>query len=147
MKRKIVKVIALTIMVFSTSTATALWIDDVNVIPEQPLEIDIITFNIFGTAGGSPSLVAYDEFSQDGTSLQLDLYVDVGFIPMISDWTYSKDISPLSAETYTLEVRAFDNYSGTLQDTYAVDFTVVPEPATFVLFGLGLLIVRPLLNF
>lgn len=145
MKREIVKVIALTIMMcFSTSTAIAIWIDSVDVIPEQPLEIDIITFDIFGTASGSPSQVAYDEFSQDGTSLQLDLYVDVGILPAFSDWTYSKQVGTLIAGAYSLEVRAFDNYYGTLQDTYPVDFTVVPEPASLVLFGLGLLIVRPL---
>jgi len=145
MKRKIVKVIALTIiMCFSTSAATSVWIDSVDVIPEQPLETDIITFDILGRASSWPSEVEYDQFTQNGTLLQLDLYVDMGIITMISNWTHSKDISPLSAETYTLEVRAFDYQLGTLQDTYTVDFTVVPEPATFVLFGLGLLIVRPL---
>lgn len=140
MKRKIAKVIALTIMIFSTSTATAIWIDSVDVIPEQPLEIDIITFNIFGTASGSPSQVAYDEFSQDGTSLQLDLYVDVGIFPAFSNWTYPKQVGTLNAAAYSLEVRAFDNYYGTLQDTYTVDFTVVPEPATIVLLSIGSLL-------
>lgn len=145
MKRLIVKVIALTIMMcFSTSAATTVWIDSVNVIPEQPLEIDLITFDIAGRASSWPSEVEYDQFTQDGTLLQLDLYVDMGFGTMISNWTHSKPISPLSAETYTLKVQAFDYQLGTLQDTYTVDFTVVPEPTTFVLFGLGLLIVRPL---
>ncbi len=123
MKRKIVKIITLTIiMCFSTSAAIAIGIDSVDVIPEQPLEIDIITFNIFGTASGRPSQVAYDQFAQDGTSLQLDLYVDVGMMPAFSDWTYSKQVGTLNAGAYSLEVSAFDNYSGTLQDTYhAVD--------------------------
>lgn len=146
MKREIVKVIVLTIMMcFSTSAGTTVWIDSVDVIPGQPLETDIITFDIAGRASSSPSEVEYDQFTQNGTSLQLDLYVDMGITTMISDWTYSKNISPLSAGTYTLEVRGFDYLLGTLQSTYpAVEFTVVPEPTTIALLGLGLLIVRPL---
>lgn len=146
MKRKIVKVITLTIiMCFSASAAaTTVGIVNVDIFPQEPLETDIITFDIFGQASSGGSHVEYDQFTQNGTSLQLDLHVDMGIIPEISDWTHSKDISPLSAETYTLEVRAFDYQLGTLQDTYTVDFTVVPEPTTFALFGPGLLIVRPL---
>jgi len=144
MKRKIIKVITLTIiMCFSaSSSATSVWIDSVDVIPEQPLETDIITFDIVGRASSSPSEVAYDEFTQNGTSLQLDLYVNMGILTMISDWTYSKDISPLLTGTYTLEVRAFDNYDETLQDTYVFNFTVVPEPTTLLLLTLGGILLR-----
>ena len=79
--RNSVKVITLTIfMFFSTSAdATSVWIDSVDVIPEQPLETDIITFDISGRASSSPSEVEYDQFTQSGTLLQLDLYVDMGF--------------------------------------------------------------------
>lgn len=145
MKRKIVIIASIIIMFFSTSAAaSSVSINSVDVIPEQPLEIDIITFDISGLASTMPSWVEYDQFTQNETSLQLDLYVNRGILYAISDWTYSKDISPLPAETYTLEVRAFDCRLGTLEGAYTVDFTVMPEPATLVLFGLGLLIVRPL---
>ncbi|MHC4097543.1 MAG: PEP-CTERM sorting domain-containing protein [Planctomycetota bacterium] len=137
MKRKVVLIIALTIMIFSTSTATAIWIDSVDVIPEQPLEIDIITFDIFGTAGFSPSEVEHDEFYQNGTSLRLDLYFNRTVLPAFSDWTHSKVIQPLPPETYTLQIRTFDNDNGTLWDTYTVDLSVVPEPATLVLLCFG----------
>ena len=143
MKRKIVKVIALTIMCFSTSaTATSVSIGSVDVIPEQPLETDIITFDIVGSASCGGSHVEYDQFTRNGTSLQLDLYVDMGDITVVSNWTHSRDISPLSVETYTLEVRAFDYQFGTLEDTYTVDFTVVPEPASLTVFALGALLFR-----
>ena len=142
-KKKAISFIIVLLLV-SQASATTVWIDNVVVIPEEPLDIEIITFDIAGRASSGGSHVEYDQFTQNGTSLQLDLYVDMGDTAVISDWTYSKDISPLSAETYTLKVQAFDYQLGTLQDTYTVDFTVVPEPATFVLFGLGLLIVRPL---
>ena len=142
MKRKIVKIIALTIMIFSTSTATALWIDSVDVIPEQPLEIDIITLNVFLTAGSSPSQVAYDEFSQVGTSLQLDLFVDLGLFPTFVSWKYPRQIGTLNPGEYSLEVRAFDNYYGTLHDTHTVDFTVLPEPTTLLILCFGTAFVR-----
>lgn len=142
-KRNIIKIIALTIMFFSTSvTATTVGIVTVDMFPQEPLETDIITFDIFGQASSKPSQVTYDEFTQNGTSLQLDLYIEMGMLPAVSDWTYSKDISPLSAESYTLEVRAFDNYSGILQDTYNLDFTVVPEPATILILGFGAVLVK-----
>lgn len=130
-------------MCFSTYAATTVWIDSVNIIPEQPFETDIITFNIAGKASTAPSWVEYDLFSQNETLLQLDLYIELGVLYTPSNWTYSKQISPLHPEVYSLQVRAFDNYDGTLQDIYNVDFTVVPEPASIVLFGIvGLLMAR-----
>ncbi|MHC4115284.1 MAG: hypothetical protein ACYSSL_08200 [Planctomycetota bacterium] len=146
MKTKIVKITALAIiMCFSTSAAaTSVGLTGVDVVPEQPLETDIITFDISGGASQSSSWVEYDEFFQNGTSLQLDLYVSMGQLDMISYWTHSREILPLPAETYTLEVRAFRYQSTILEDTYTVDFTVVPEPASFVLFAIGLPIVRSL---
>jgi len=141
MKRKIVIVLTLTIIIyFSTSAvATTAWIVTVDMSPQEPLETDIITFDIAGQASSWPSEVGYDEFTQNGMSLQLDLYVDMGSLTMISDWTYEKQIGTLSAGTYSLEVRAFDNYDNTLQYTYPdpVYFTVVPEPTTVVLLGIG----------
>lgn len=143
MKRKILKILAFTMMIFSTSAAaTSIWIDSVNVIPEQPLEIDIITFDIFGTAGFSPSEVEHDEFYQNGTSLRLDLYFNIAVLPAFSDWTHSKQILPLPPETYTLQIRTFDNDYGTLWDTYTVDFTVVPEPATLLFVVIGVIALR-----
>ncbi len=64
-----------------------------------------------------------------------------------SYWDYSKQIQPLVAGTYSLEVRSFDIsiYSldyGTLQDTYTVDFTVIPEPASILLLAIGFAFIR-----
>jgi hypothetical protein len=143
MRSKIViGVIAFLMSTVPHGVAMAIWIDSVDVVPSQPLEIDVITFNIFGRASGSPSQVAYSQLSQDGTSLQLDLYVDVGLLPAFSDWTYSKQIQPLPPAAYSLQVRTFDNYHNMLWDTYNVDFTVVPEPCTVALLGIGLPLLR-----
>jgi hypothetical protein len=138
----IVGAIAFLMLMVFHGVAMAIWIDSVDVVPAQPLEIDVITFNIFGRASGMPSQVEYSQFSQNETSLQLDLYVNVGVFQAFSNWTYSKEIQPLSPATYSLEVRAFDYNYNTLQDTYTIDFTVVPEPATLFLLGIGGLSLR-----
>ena len=143
---KILMVFAV-LLVFAFQALAGIGIDSVTVIPSQPSDIDLITFNIAGGASYSPSWVTYDLFSQNGTSLQLDLYVNYGFFTSPSTWDYSKQIQPLVPATYSLEVRAFDNqvgspFYGTLRDTYNIDFTVTPEPATICLLGLGVLLVR-----
>jgi hypothetical protein len=120
-------------------TALSVGIDAVDVIPSQPTETDIITFDVNGWAGLSTSWVEYDDFSQDGSLLQLDLYINADGFRSISEWTYSKQISALPADTYTLEVNAYNYYfDGSLDDTYIVEFTVVPEPASIALLSFGL---------
>ena len=120
------------------SNVLAISITGVAVIPSQPLDTDLITFSISGVAGHSPSEVDHDVFTPNGASLHLDLYVDTGFGTTTSYWDYSKQIQPLAPGTYSLEVRAFDNYYNTLADTYeTVYFTVTPEPASAVMLGIG----------
>ena len=103
MKKRIGIPILLTVLfIFVCQTsAQSIWIMDVNVIPEQPLLTDVITFNISGLASRTPSWVEYDQFSQDGTSLQLDLYVDMDFLTAFSNWTYSKQIGALVPGNYS----------------------------------------------
>jgi hypothetical protein len=119
------------------SAFSSVVINSVDVIPGQPLNTDLITFSISGWAGNKPSWVDHELFSQTGASLHLDLYVAMGTLTADSTWTYSKDIQPLPIGTYGLEVRAFDNYYDTLEDTYNVGFTVVPEPASAAMLALG----------
>lgn len=125
-------------------------IESVDIIPSLPTEIDEITFNISGWSPTSPSYVEYDQFFEDGSSLQLDLYVNRGFLTATSEWTYSKQISTLPANTYTLELNEYDYYDNSLDHTYIFEFTVVPEPTTLVFFSIGLCIFtncnRPMLK-
>ncbi len=131
----------LLISAYQTS-ADQLDILGVDVVPTHPLDTDLITFNISGWAAGFNSVVDYDLFSQNGTSLQLDLYVNQTPERLESYWNYSKQIQPLPIGTYGLEVRAFDNSfvygtPGALVDTYNVNFTVVPEPASAAMLAIG----------
>ena len=145
MKRKIVIIIAAMVLANSASgSPIQIHIENVDITPPEPTILDIINIDVLGSASGSGSQVEYSEFSQDGTSLQLDLFVDVGDLTVPSTWTHLEQLGPFDAGSYSLTVRAFEYQDGTYKDTYpAVEFTVVPEPATIALLGLGLLVVRP----
>jgi hypothetical protein len=117
-------------------------INSVDIVPIQPTETDAISFDIYGWASQYPSWVDHNDFSQNGSSLQLDLYINTGDYYAFSEWSYSKPISSLPANTYTLEVNSFDYDDGSLDDTYIVEFTVVPEPMSLVFLGVGAYILR-----
>lgn len=142
MNKKILMIFAVLLVLVCQTAVNAAGIMNVTVVPSQPLNTDLITFNISGIASSSPSSVAYDLFSQNGTLLRLDLYINEGVHDSISYWNYSKQIQPLSVNNYNLEVRAFDNYDGSLDDTYNADFTITPEPSTIALLCFALPIFR-----
>ncbi len=140
--KKILMIFAVLLIFVCQVSANSVGLNNVSIIPGQPSNTDSITFSISGITSSTFNEVAYDLFSQNGTALQLDLYVDMGFFAVIDNWNYSKQILPLAPATYNLEVRAFDNYYDTLEDTYNLNFTVVPEPATIALLGLSLPFLR-----
>ncbi len=148
-KNKILIIFAILLIFAGQASAfSSVVINSVIIEPGQPLNTELITFNISGWATQRPSWVDHDVYTPNGTSLQLDLYVDMESLHAESNWTYSKQIQPLAIGTYSLEVRAFDGRVGhpfynTLQDTYeTVNFTVVPDPATLFLLGLGAIFAR-----
>lgn len=143
MKRKIAIIIVAMVLANSASgSPIQIHIENVDITPPEPTILDIINIDVLGSASGSGSQVEYSEFSQDGTSLQLDLFVNVGDLTIPSTWTHLEQLGPFGAESYSLTVRAFEYQDGTFKDTYTTDFVVIPEPISFLLFGPGLLIVR-----
>jgi hypothetical protein len=140
-----------TVMVLLCCTGlsqASMWINNVTTTPLQPLDTDSITLNISGIWGGSPVIVS-DQFLQNGTSLQLDLYFPYSMIQIIDFWKYSKEIQPLSPGIYNLEVDAYGYDSHgvpDLADTYTTSFTVTPEPCGLALFGIGVPFMRAILK-
>jgi hypothetical protein len=119
-----------------------MWIESVDIVPSVPTETDEITFDISGWAYQKPSWVDHNEFSQDGSTLQLDLYINKGDAYSFSEWTYLKLIPALPADNYILQINAIDYDGSVLRDTYLFEFTVVPEPATFLLLLFGATLLR-----
>ncbi len=143
MKTKIAMIIAAMVLVSSASgSPIVIYIEDVDITPQVPSMWDMVNINVLGGASGSGSQVEYSEFSQNGTSLQLDLFVDVGILTIPSTWSHLEQVGPFAAESYSLTVHAFEYQDGTLKDTYTKDFVVTPEPSSVFLFGLGALIIQ-----
>jgi hypothetical protein len=140
--KKILVILGVLVVFAGQTPAGSVWINNVDIIPIQPSDIDSITFNITGGAATATSHIEYDQFLQNGTSLQLDLYVKAGMVTVPSNWAYSRQLQPLPPATYTLELRAFDYWTGTFQDTYATEFVVTPEPTTLAILGFALPLFR-----
>jgi hypothetical protein len=158
MKTKMTTIIASAVLVFVciANSANALITDveisgnfasisDVIVIPSQPLDVDVITLDVSGSASSGNSHIVSSLFQQDENHLTLDLTIDMGVLPVISYWSHSEQIGTLVPDTYTATVRLFYPYAlpgEELQDTYITEFTVIPEPGTLAIFSFGLPLLR-----
>lgn len=113
---------------------------DVIIEPEEPSISDPISIIVSGMEGSGPVEISNSEFHIDGTSLELDLFLQVGFYTMMTPWEYCEDIGMLPAGLYELTVWAYPDYYG--PSNYNTTFEVIPEPATLLLIGLGGLALR-----
>jgi len=143
-KKKARFLISLIIVLLLVCQASANFasIEDVVVIPSQPLDIDVITLDISGSASSGGSHIVSSLFQQEENQLALDLTIDMGINPVISYWSHSEQIGTLVPGTYSTTVRLFFPYAPPgeeLQDTYVTEFTVAPEPGTLAIFTLGIL--------
>jgi hypothetical protein len=139
--RRAIITIGLAILLFGGQASAK--ITSINIIPNQPSNTDLITLNISGLEYFFKSSVENAQFLQNGNYLQLDLYVnEPTILPAGSFWEYSEELQPLVPATYTLQVREFYSGDETLVDTRITSFTVVPEPATLFLLGIGGLSLR-----
>ncbi len=132
-----VVVVFVAIVCVTDSTAS---ITDVNIVPSPPTSLDVISIVTFGVESRGDVLIDGSNFDREGTSLQLDIFLNVGVFPMITPWSHSEDIGTLPVGIYDLTVRTFEVPDVT--DTYSMTFEVVPEPATVLLLGLGMIGVR-----
>ncbi|MHC4132357.1 MAG: PEP-CTERM sorting domain-containing protein [Planctomycetota bacterium] len=140
-------IIAIVTMVFASSASGSpiiIEIDDVDITPQEPTIMNIININVSGGASSGGSYVEHSEFSQSGTSLQLDLFVDVGDLTIPSTWSHLEQVGPFTAETYGLTVNVFEYQDGTFKDTYTEDIVITPEPASILLLLTGVIGIRKL---
>jgi hypothetical protein len=88
----------------------------------------------------------HSDFTASGSDLTVDIYFNVPdtVIWIITSWDHSKQIGTLSAGDYDLTVNTYSiESSGTvLDDTFEMSFTVIPEPLTVALLGMGCLSAR-----
>jgi hypothetical protein len=142
-KRKTKVIVLIILFVFQPLCfAKTVWINNALNIPEFPTNIDDITISVSGQASKSSSYVFSSQFYQDEDELQLDLFVNMGNFDVVSNWSHYEPIGFLTPDDYTLIVYAYDYRDNTLQDEYSLNFTVTPEPSTFLIFSFGILALR-----
>ena len=139
--RKEILIITAIISLFS-AVATQAAITDVFIFPQEPMVIDPITIITSGIEGSGDVVINSSSFLIDGTSLELDIFLDVGNFAIITPWSHSEDIDALLIGTYELTVNTIFESAPHLNDSYYTSFEVIPEPATILLFATGAIIFR-----
>ena len=129
-----VAIIICTVLVVGESLAKGA-ITDVSIEPVVPTTSDPIEIFVSGTEMYGGVTVTDSVFTLQDTSIGLDLYLSVGLLTVVTNWSYSESIDPLSAGTFDLLVRTFEDEEVTI--TYPITFEVIPEPATFLLLAAG----------
>jgi hypothetical protein len=138
MKPKRVRVITVAVFfwaaVFMTDSSAS--ITDVNILPSLPTPLDAISIVTFGIESSGPVFVTDSVFRSEDSSLNLDIYLDVGFASVITPWSHIENIGTLPIGFYGLTVRTWEESIET--DTYSTSFEVVPEPVTILLLATGI---------
>ena len=134
-----VAIIICTVLVVGESLAKGA-ITDVSIDPVVPTTSDPIEIFVSGMEMYGGVTVTDSVFTIQDTSIGLDLYLNVGPMAVVTNWSYSESIDPLSVGTYDLLVRTFEDEEVT--STYPTTFEVIPEPASILLLTVGMIGLR-----
>jgi len=137
---KIIKMIIISALFISAQAAAS--IIDVNIVPILPTTVDQISIQTYGRESKGPVYITSTDFYHNGTLLELDIYLDVGFLNVVTPWQHFEDIGTLPKGTYDLTVRTYQE--SVVTDTYPTSFEVVPEPTIVSLICLGIPFLRVL---
>ncbi len=135
------KAILVGVVVAISKLASAQPISSVTVFPESPFPSAIVTVRVDGDLWATNVFIEQTNFSQTDNILTLDMYW--GFegigLPVVLPYTYWEPIGMFANGEYILNVNSFfwGNY-----DFGTTSFTVIPEPTTLLLLGLGAVMVR-----
>jgi len=141
MKMKNITMMSAVVLVFVyISNSAKAVITDVEITPAEPTMEDIISIVTSGVEGAGAVFVTDTDFRTDGTSLELDIFLDVGVFPALTPWSHSEYIGTLREGMYDLTVRTWELPD--ITDTYSITFDVVPEPTTVLLLAMGILGIR-----
>ncbi len=111
---------------------TQAFITDVSIQPATPTFNDDISVLVSGVESGSMGIVD-SSLTTNEMSLELDIYIEQGFLPVVTPWTHSENIGMLPIGTYDLVVNMLVVSRPDLNDTFSTSFEVVPEPSTILL--------------
>jgi len=108
--------------------------------PSQPTPTDVVTITAHGEAGYLNSPIHDSVLRIMDTSVRLDIifWLTGEGLPAVEQWSHSRTVGTLPADSYSLMVRTFAAPTDREPtDVYTTSFTVVPEPARLLLLGLG----------
>lgn len=95
--------------------------------PNQPTNSDSITIVVSGEEGQRPVLITGSNFQINGTTIELDIFLHVGFLMAITPWSHSEIIGSLPAGSYDLIVNAHYGGAYNWTHTYSTSFMVMIE--------------------
>ena len=125
LERKTIQILLATVLLSSFFVLPALaGVTEVSILPENPTTVDPISFDISGLEGSGPVWINDVDFTLNGSSITLNIFLDSGPFTMMTPWDYTHDVGLLSAGTYDLTVNSYHATSPTSNTTITTSFDV-----------------------